>query len=533
MARTQCNHRFTSWSQTFVLLWMLVVVSSVTSDAAEKQPAPPLEKVTIAYSSISGTMASMWVTYEAGFFRKYGLDVELVHFEGGTTAVKALVSGQVEFAQVGGTAVLRSNLKGSDAVMIAGFLNTMNYQFIVEKNIRRPEQLKGMAVAVSRFGGSSDFATRYAIEKFGLVPQKDVAILEIGSQPVRLAALKEGEVQGVMLAVPHTTEARKLGFSSLAELQTLGLEFQHTGLATTRALIKSRPELVRKVMRAYAEGIHYYKTHRREGLAILSKYLGSDDPEALAETYEILGLTLLPEKPYPTLRGIQVILRRLAKKDPKTKGAQPVRFVDMSFARELDSSGFIDTLYNTTPTVVAREERRPTSTPAIVKKQEKPAPAMAKPDPQSPSMSGQGEAEAAVAVVRPVPQSLSMSGQEKMEAAVAAVSSALQSSGIWEQEKLEAAVAAVRSALQSSGISEQESVKTAVAVAKRVPVSRSLPNVVREYTVKAGDTLSHLAYRSYRDASYPKWMKIYEANRQAIKSPDRLYIGQKIIVPAD
>jgi len=130
----------------------------------------------------------------------------------------------------------------------------MDYQLMVDKSITRPDQLKGKIMAVSRFGSSSDFATRYALDKFGLVPERDVTILEIGSQPARFAALESGKIQAAMVAIPLTRKAKTLGFHTLADLQMLGLEYQHTGLATTQALIRTRPDLVRNVMKAYVEG---------------------------------------------------------------------------------------------------------------------------------------------------------------------------------------------------------------------------------------------------------------------------------------
>jgi hypothetical protein len=177
-----------------------------------------------------------------------------------------------------------------------------------------------------------------------------------------------------------------MGFPLLADLQMLGLEYQHTGLATTQALIKSRPDLVRNAMRAYIEGIHYYKTHRAEALAILAKYLKTSDTDVLTEVYEDIGLRLTAEKPYPTLRGIGIMLREIAATNPKTPAARPEDFVDLTFIKELDSSGFIDRLYKTTPVVAKRDDRRPPSGPAVVKEKSvvtgektKPAIAAAKP----------------------------------------------------------------------------------------------------------------------------------------------------------
>ena len=233
--------------------WLLVIGFCVlrlcaTGNAAAKPAERSSQKVIIAYSSISGNMAPLWVTYEKGFFRKYGLDVEIVLVEGGSRAAQALASGQASFAQMAGAGVIQSTLKGADIVMIAGILNTMTYQLIVDQGIQRPEQLKGKALAVSRFGSSSDYAIRFILDKYGLIAQKDVRILEIGTQPDRLAALVKGKVQGVLLEPPQSLEAKKLGFHILVNLKMLGLEYQHTGLATTRALIKSQPDLVRSML---------------------------------------------------------------------------------------------------------------------------------------------------------------------------------------------------------------------------------------------------------------------------------------------
>jgi NitT/TauT family transport system substrate-binding protein len=355
---------FTHWGMRdvrvgiVIFLWAIGLLTPALANPAEKTAERPLSKVIIAYSSISGNMAPLWMTYEKGFFSKYGLNVQLVLVEGGSRAAQTLASGDVAFAQMAGAGVIQSNLKGADIVMIAGILNTMNYQFIVDKTVQRPDQLKGKALAVSRYGSSSDFAIRFALDKYGLVPDKDVKILEIGTQPDRFAALETGKVEGVMLEVPQSLHAKTKGFRVLANLKMLGLEYQHTGLATTRALIKSQPDLVRNVMKAYVEGIHYYKTNRQESLTVLAKYLKTNNTEALKEIHADIGLALVPAKPYPTLKGIDAILREVGGREPEAKTARPEQFVDLSFVKELDNSGFIDRLYKTKPIVVADKPPR-------------------------------------------------------------------------------------------------------------------------------------------------------------------------------
>lgn len=429
---------------SLILVFLLTILFPVNSTTAQNTLERPLEKLTIAFSSVSANMAPLWITQERGFFRKYGLDVQLVFIESGSTTVQSLISKEVAFAQMAGAGVLQSRLRGSDVVLIAGFLNTMDYQLMVDKNITRPDHLKGKTMAVSRFGSSSDFATRYALDKFGLVPDKDVTILEIGSQPARFAALESGKIQAAMVAIPLTRRAKTLGFHALADLQMLGLEYQHTGLATTDALIRARPDLVRNVMKAYVEGIHYYKTRRAGSLGILAKYLKTPNIEVLTEVHENLGLKLTPQKPYPTLRGIEIMLRELAAREPKARRARPDEFVNLAFIKELDHSGFIDRLYKAQPVVANREER--------------PTP------------------------VAPIPPETAVQSNLKTRAA------------------------------------EEEAKSVSVPAAKS-----------GQYTVETGDTLSYLALKYYGDQY--KWEKIYEANKQAMKSPHSLYVGQKIIIP--
>lgn len=326
--------------------------------------ADALRKVVIGYSAIAPNQSPLWVAQDQGFFRKNGLDVQLIYVESGSRLVQTLVSGDVVAALAAGAPAIQSNLQGSGVVMLAGVLNTLDYKLIVSRDITRPDQLKGKSVAVSRIGSSSDFATRYALEKYGLVPDKDVAILQIGSQPARYAALEAGKISGIMLAIPLTAKAAKAGFNTLADLQMLGLEYQQTALMATQNTIKTQPDTMRAIVRSLVESIHYMKTHRRETIAVLGKYLKSDDADALQEAYEAEVLGLFPQKPYPTIKGIQTILRELGAKDATARAARPEQFVDVSFMRELDTSGFIDRLYKGQPQAVAKVTPAPEPTPA-------------------------------------------------------------------------------------------------------------------------------------------------------------------------
>src|ERR1044072_4914352 len=180
---------------------LAAAVVHLTAAGARAADRPP-QKINVAYSSLSGNVSPLWVTQDRGFFRKYGLDVQAILIESGTTTAQALVAGDISFASVAGPPAIQSNLRGADVVMIAGVINTLIFQLYTEKGITRPDQFKGKAVGVTRFGSATDFAMRYALDKYGIDATKEVSVLQLGNQPAQLAALEAGKVQGGMVSAP-------------------------------------------------------------------------------------------------------------------------------------------------------------------------------------------------------------------------------------------------------------------------------------------------------------------------------------------
>ncbi len=139
--------------------------------------------------------------------------------------------------------------------------------------------------------------------------------------------------------------ARKMGFNVLIDMAQLNIPFQLTALLAHKAYVKGNREVVMSVVKSLVEGIHFYKKEKEASMKIMGKYLQTDDREALEETYKEIALKVVPEKPYPTLAGIQTILDELAKKNPKAKAARPEDFVDSSFVKKLDEEKFFERLY--------------------------------------------------------------------------------------------------------------------------------------------------------------------------------------------
>lgn len=325
-----------------LLLFFFCLVVPPTPVSAQR-----LTKLTVGYSAISINQLPGWVAKETGIFHRNGLEVQLVYFTGGTPALMALVSGYTAVSQNAGPETVNAHLGGADAVFIAGGTVTLDWWLLSRSEIKTAEQLKGGTVAISRFGSASDFVARFALQRIGLVPEKDVAIIQLGSTTDRLAALGAGRIQATVLPPPTMLMAVKGGLNLLADVSTLGLAFQHTAPVTTRRFIRENLDLVRRYLKSHVEAVHRIKTDRETGIRVMTKYLGqSKDKESTEKSYDrYVTEEQLPRKQYPTLEGIRTVLNTLADKDPKVKTVKPEDLVDMRFVKELDQSGFIDGLY--------------------------------------------------------------------------------------------------------------------------------------------------------------------------------------------
>ncbi len=302
------------------------------------------EKMHVGYSAQAGAFAPIWITKEAGIFKKHGLDVDLVFIPGGPTAAAALMAGEMQVVAMAGPAIVTSNLAGSDLVMIAGIVNTFAFQFVTVKDITSPAQLKGKRIGVNRFGAAPDVAARYALKRMG-IDSREVVILQLGEQGTRLASMKAGQLEAAILLPPITTLAQKEGMRVLLDMSELGADFQITGLASSQNYITQKRPSALRFMRAFVEGIHFYKTRKKESMAIIAQYMRTDDMEAVGATYDYFAHKIVPKKPYPTIKGIKALLDLAAKERPEAAKTPPERFVNLTLLKELDDSGFIDRLY--------------------------------------------------------------------------------------------------------------------------------------------------------------------------------------------
>ena len=333
--------------RTSVRVGLLVAaILFVLPGLSDGAPAPgkPLIKIVAGYGSADGAVAPLWFAKETKLFEKRGLDVLLVGMGTGAVSLRALIAKDLEIASVSGSGLVQAALQGADTVLISAAINGFIFKVFAGPEIVSPAQLKGKKLGVSRYGATSDFAVRLALKKWGLNPERDVQILQIGTTQDTVRAMQTKMLDAGVLSGTASLIARKAGFRELGDLGDLGLHYPMAPIGTTKSYLQKNEGLLKEFMLAYIEAIHDFKRDRETALAVLKKYTRTSDREVLEDSYDNYVRKYLP-LPVPTLDGIRTILTELSSTVSAAKNAEPEQFVSYKIAREIEASGFIKQLY--------------------------------------------------------------------------------------------------------------------------------------------------------------------------------------------
>ena len=321
--------------QGFVILSLLVSVSVYPFRVFAA------DKIRLGYSGVGSGNEIYDLVQETGLFKKHGLDVEIIRIPGGTIIVQALIANELTFGRGQATEVINAHLAGYPLKIIAVLLNKFMYQFVTPASISKPQQLKGKAVAVSRFGSGSDFVTRMVLKSWGLEPGKDVTILQVGNSPARFSAMLTGKVYGSILDLALAPRARKMGLRILGDLSQLDVEYPQGVLYVPRQTIEKRPDLIVSFLKAFLEGIRYFKTNRQAAFKIISKSVGLNDQEEIQEYYEVLTKKFVRDIPMPTVASMRTVLDESTEKNPRIREIKADDLMETRFLTELQATGSI------------------------------------------------------------------------------------------------------------------------------------------------------------------------------------------------
>ena len=224
-----------------------------------------LANVTIAYTSISPQYAPVWIAKEAGFFKKNGVNAQLVYMRGGVVATQALVSNDVNFINAGGGGVVDAVLGGADIVIVACPINQEPQVLVTKREIKEIAQLKGKKARRQQSRGPGYVVSlKMILAALGLDPDRDVSYLAVGPSSSRFGALQLGQVDATTLAPPFTFAARKAGYNFFEDLPGMkGIGIAQCGAGhEPEDFTRREPFATEMVIKSVIEGIHFYKTEK-------------------------------------------------------------------------------------------------------------------------------------------------------------------------------------------------------------------------------------------------------------------------------
>ena len=313
---------------------------------AEIQNAPMVEtiKLNAGFATIGQGAGPMMVTWKAGLFHKYGLEIDRPRIMGGAKGVvRGLMSGEIQFGNLAAPAALRANLLGeADVIFLTGGINQ---QFIMGRlGIDDRRQLAGKKIGFVGDGGLNDALVQFIIEKLRAVGVQGLQKEPIPSEgDQEIAALLDGKCDAIVITPPESIAAQRKGCKYLVDFAEYGLNYALGGIAARRDYVEQNAEITKKFIKAYVEGMHRYRTDREFTVSVQAEYSGITDRSVAEETYD-LTQPGMPAIPYPVIRALQTLLDFMARELPQAQNADARRFVDDRFVRELDQNGFIAAL---------------------------------------------------------------------------------------------------------------------------------------------------------------------------------------------
>ncbi len=322
-----------------MLLRICLVVFFASMAAANPAAAAPLR---IAYSAISGAMSTLWVAQEGGYFKREGLDTELLYIGGGSLLIQSMLSGELPFAYGPSVPVINATLRGADLVLIGNTGNSLVFSIMSRPEIKQPAQLRGKKIGVTRLGGSTDWALDAALKQWGM-ERGQITVIQTGGMPEGLAALIAGALDAVVLSPPSNFRAAKAGMHELEDVGQLKIVFPNTPLSATRSFLRANRDTGLRFLRGFAQGLQRLRADKEFSMKVLSKYTKVTDAETLAQLHQTFGVRYSGDRiPYVRHESIDEILRRIPGKEARE--AKVADFIDNSLLQELDKSGWFKTL---------------------------------------------------------------------------------------------------------------------------------------------------------------------------------------------
>jgi NitT/TauT family transport system substrate-binding protein len=297
------------------------------------------ESLRLGFSGATATQLAGSIAMEQKLFDLYGVNVEFTQ-SAGTTMIRALDSGSLQVAIVGGGQALSAYLKGVEVRIISGLVNIVPFQLWVKPEISQLRDLKGKLIANTLPGTSLNLGTSILLQRAGLDPLRDVKLVAFGRLGLVPQALFTGVVDAALLSPPDTIEARRSGLRMLMDLATARIPCPFTSVVTTKAVLDKSPASLDRFLRGILHGIKLALTNPDMAKKTLSRNMRLSDPEAVEEVYQraILAYERVPMVPKEAIETVLKLSTVPAKRNP-------FGVSDMSILDRIDKEGFVRSLY--------------------------------------------------------------------------------------------------------------------------------------------------------------------------------------------
>lgn len=327
---------------------LLLVAPLILFSASPARAATAPSKMVVAYASISPRVAPLWAAQEQGFFKKNGIEAELIFVRGAPTLVAALTSGDMDIGYTGGTAVLGASAAGIDLKIFAVLTNRVTYDLVARPGIKSAEDLRGKRFGVTSIGGTLWMGGLLGLERLGIDSiRDDIRFLVIGDQVILSQALEDGRIDATVVDIVFSKRLHEKGFPILAEFHKTNLPITSTSVVARGSYAQKNPRLMESFMRALLEGMAFVlgSASKPATLKLLQRRLRVSEREA-EEGFADIGIGM-DKKPYPSMDGLRNIQRLMKLRNPKLANTKVEDLVDDQILRRLDESGFIDKLFVT------------------------------------------------------------------------------------------------------------------------------------------------------------------------------------------
>ena len=270
--------------------------SALPSAAGAATTVSPPVAIRVSYSNVITDNLPAWEALEAGIFKQSGLEVQLDNIPS-STGIPALLSGQVQVAQLGGSETMSATAGGGDLVILGIVSPVYPFVFMAPNDITSLDQMRGKKIGVSNAGSTSDIATRVMLRKSGLNPDTDVTIVAVGSLENRVSALVNGAIDGGLATPPDQLVLEDKGFHAIYDMAREKVPSAGDVIAVKRSWLDQNPTVAQAYVDSIIQGTLRSRADREFTLTVLEKYLKTTDQHALNVTYDYFVGEVTPVYP--------------------------------------------------------------------------------------------------------------------------------------------------------------------------------------------------------------------------------------------